>query len=158
MITLLPSKAVIEKSGLDFALLSFIFSRFIKTKRPLKIKVHKSKGEYSAFYVGRNLIKLHLPQSATQKYILSDLLHEIRHVLQVENLPFKLSFKYGSFNEYHNSPEEKDARKFEKLATEVNSIYKGYKKLETKIVEMKLDSFKELEYNYGEHKLKQSKN
>lgn len=158
MITLLPSKAVIERTGLDFELLSFIFSRFVKTKRALKIKVHKSKGEYSAFYVGCNLIKLHLPNSVTQKYIVSDLLHELRHILQVENLPFNLSFKYGSFSEYHSSPEEKDARKFEKLATEVNGIYKSYKKLEAKIVEMKLDSFKELTYNYGEHKLKQTKN
>jgi len=158
MITLLPSKAVIEKTGLDFELLSFIFSRFIKSKRTLKIKVHKSKGEYSAFYVGLNLIQLYLPNSATQKYVISDLLHELRHILQVENLPFKLSFKYGSFSEYHSSPEEKDARKFEKLATEVNRIYKSYKKLESKIIEMKLNSFKELAYNYGEHKLKQNKN
>jgi len=157
MIQFLPSKSVIEKTGLDFELVSFILSRFVKTKRKIKVKVHKSKGNYSAFYVGCNLIKLDLPNSITQRCILSDLLHEVRHILQVENLPFKLSFKYGSFREYYSSPEEKDARKFEKIATEVCSIYKNYKKLEEKITKFKLDSLKELEYNYGEQKLKQSK-
>ena len=40
--------------------------------------------------------------------------------------------RFASYNAYNNSKEEKDARKQEKLTTEVMSIYDSFKKAEEK--------------------------
>jgi hypothetical protein len=58
-----------------------------------------------------------------------------------------IDFNYTSYWNYYSSPEEKDARKFEKLATEVCKIYKQYKIIEEKFKKYNLDIFKELCHN-----------
>jgi hypothetical protein len=58
-------------------------------------------------------------------------------------------FEYDNYIEYYTSPEEKDARNFEKLATEVCHIYRCYKKINEKISLFEMDSPKEPWYNKG---------
>lgn len=147
MIELTPSKAIVAETNLDFNLISYILSRFIQTKRKIKLKVYKSNSNFSAFYVGKNVIRINLKENNTLKYYISTLLHEIRHYLQVKNVSNKILFQYANYIEYFTSPEEKDARKFEKLAADVCKIYNCYKKIDEKILKFNLDSFTELEYN-----------
>ncbi len=147
MIELKPSKAIVAETNLDFNLISYILSRFIQTKHKVKLKIYKSNSNFSAFYIGKNVIRLNLKENNTLKYYISTLLHEIRHYLQVKNVSKKILFQYVNYIEYFTSPEEKDARKFEKLAAEVCKIYNCYKKIDEKILKFNLDSFKELEYN-----------
>jgi hypothetical protein len=149
MIHLIPSQSILKETKIDFELLSFIISRFTNLKRNVKIKVYKSKTNYSAFYVGLNIIEINLKEDNSLKYYISTLLHEIRHLVQVKTVKKKLLFSYDNYIEYFCSPEEKDARKFEKLSTEVCKIYNCYKIIEKKIKKLKLDSLKELEYNEG---------
>lgn len=146
MIELKPSKAIVAETNLDFNLISYILSRFIQTKRKIKLKIYKSNSYFSAFYVGKNVIRINLKENNTLKYYISTLLHEIRHYLQVKNVSNKILFQYANYIEYFTSPEEKDARKFEKLAADVCKIYNCYKKIDEKILKFNLDSFKELEY------------
>lgn len=154
MIILNPSPAIAKETKLDFNLISFILSQFVKTKRKVNISIQKSKTNYSAFYVGLDIIKLNLKENNTTKYYIQTLLHEIRHYLQVKNVKKKLLFEYDNYIDYYCSPEEKDARNFEKLATDVCKIYNCYKNINLKIKELKLDSFKELQYNYEEQQIK----
>jgi len=147
VIELKPSKAIVAETNLDFNLISYILSRFIQTKRKIKLKIYKSNSNFSAFYVGKNVIRINLKENNTLKYYISTLLHEIRHYLQVKNVSKKILFQYANYIEYFTSPEEKDARKFEKLAADVCKIYNCYKKIDEKILKFNLDSFKELEYN-----------
>ena len=147
MIELKPSKAIVAETNLDFNLISYILSRFIQTKRKIKLKIYKSNSNFSAFYVGKNVIRINLKENNTLKYYISTLLHEIRHYLQVKNVSNKILFQYANYIEYFTSPEEKDARKFEKLAADVCKIYNCYKRIDEKILKFNLDSFKELEYN-----------
>lgn len=150
MILLVPSKSIADETKLDFGLISFILSRFIKTKRVVKLKVEKSKASYSAFYVNKNLIKISLKENSNLRYIICTLLHEIRHYMQVKIFKQKLLFKYKNYIDYYTSPEEKDARSYEKLATEICQIYKCYKKLDDKMQTIKDFEITATEHQYNE--------
>ena len=84
---------------------------------------------------------------SVEKFIIATLLHEVRHCMQLRQECNDIDFNYTSYWNYYSSPEEKDARRFEKLATEVCKIYKQYKIIENKFKRYDLDSFKELCYN-----------
>lgn len=147
MIELIPSKSVLDETLIDYNLLSYIVSRFIPLKKKTQIRVYKSNSNFSAFYVNDNTIRIDLKEGKSLKYIVSVILHEIRHFVQIKKVKRKLFFNYKNYKEYYTSPEEKDARKFEKLTTEVCHIYQNYLKIAAKISNLNLDSFKELEYN-----------
>lgn len=148
MIILQPSAGFIKATGLDFKLLTFILSRCIKIHPRVVIKIYKNKQGWSEFWSDTKVIKIDLKQGTSLKYIVSTLLHELRHFNQVR--VFKsIRFNYSTYNEYYNSAEERDARKFEKLAADVCRIYNSYKSIEEKFNKFKFDSWKELGYNLG---------
>lgn len=154
MIILQPSAGFIKATRLDFKLLTFILSRFIKIHSKVVIKIYKSKQDWSEFWPDDKIINIDLKQGTSLRYVVSTLLHELRHYNQVK--VFKsIRFNYDSYNDYYNSAEERDARKFEKLATDVCKIYNGYKSIEDKFKEFKFDSFKELRYNLNKDTNKQ---
>lgn len=146
MLILIPSKSINKATKIDFNLLNFILNRFLNIKRRMYIKVEKSRNCWSAYWPDEKMIRIDLDQGTTLKYIIATLLHEIRHIKQVTKNK-NISFDYQSYNEYYNSTEEKDARKFEKLTLDVCNIYKSYKKIEEKYNQFNFNSFKELTYN-----------
>jgi hypothetical protein len=147
MITLKPTNGMIKTTKLDYDLISFIFSRFITLKRRITLRVEKSKCNYSYYYDKRKVIYINTNEGTSLKFIIGTLLHEVRHCMQLRQEHNGIDFQYTSFWNYYSSPEEKDARRFERLAAEVCKIYKQYKIIEKKFKEYDLDSFKELYYN-----------
>jgi len=145
MIILQPSAGVVKATGLNFKLLTFILSQFIKIHSRSVIKIHMCKHDWSEFWPDKKVIKIDLKQGTSLRYVVATLLHELRHYNQVRIFK-SIRFDYCTYNEYYNSAEERDARKFEKLATDVCKIYNGYKSIENKFKEFKFDSFKELRY------------
>ena len=143
MLVLNPSKALVNATKLDFNLISFILNRFLKVKWRTPIKVQICKQDWSAYWPDKKIIKIDIKQGTSLKYIISTLLHEIRHVKQVKEVK-NIRFDYKNYNEYYNSPEEKDARKYEMLTGNVCCIYDKFKSIEEKYAKFKLDSFKEL--------------
>lgn len=143
MLTLTPSTRVIRATKLDFGLISFILSRFLKAGAPMLIKVERCRSDWSGYWPDSKVIRIDLKQGTSLKYIISTLLHEIRHVTQIKQIK-DMHFNYENYNEYYNSPEERDARKFEKLTVDVCRIYNSYKGIEEKYSKFSLNSFKEL--------------
>lgn len=147
MIKFKPTNGIIKITNLDYDLISFILSRFIKLKRRVTLRIERSKRSYSYYYDKRKVICINTNEGTSIRFIVSTLLHEVRHCMQLRQDCNDIEFDYTSYWNYYNSPEEKDARKFEKLATEVCKIYKQYKIIECKFKKYDLDSFKELCHN-----------
>jgi hypothetical protein len=147
MIKFKPTKGIIRITKLDYDLISFILSRIIKLKRRVTLRVERSKRNYSYYYDKRKVICINTNEGTSLKFIIATLLHEVRHCMQLRQECNDIDFNYTSYWNYYTSPEEKDARRFEKLATEVCKIYKLYKIIENKFKRYDLDSFKELCYN-----------
>jgi len=143
MLVLKPSPGIVKATKLDFNLINFILSQFFKVKWRTPIKVEKCRDNWSAFWPDDKLIRIDLKQGTSLKYIISTLLHEIRHVKQVKEIK-EIRFDYSNYTEYYNSPEERDARKFEKLTSDVCKIYNSYKSIEEKYAKFNFDSFQEL--------------
>lgn len=146
MIKLKPTNGIIKATLLDYDLISFILSRIIKLKRKITLRVERSKRKYSYYFDKRKVICINTNEGTSLKFIVSTLLHEVRHCMQLRQECNDIDFNYTSYWNYYNSPEEKDARKFEKLTTEVCRIYTLYKIIENKFKKYDLDSFKELCY------------
>ena len=146
MLILKPSVGILKATNLDFKLINFILSGFFKVKWRTPIRVEKCRENWSGYWPDDKLIRIDLKQGTSLKYIISTLLHEIRHIKQVKEIK-GIRFDYDSYKEYYNSPEEKDARQFEKLTTDVCVIYKSYKKIEEKYNQYNFNCFKELTYN-----------
>ena len=147
MIKFKPTSGIVKVTNLDYDLISFIFSRFIKLNRRVTLRVERSKRSYSYYYDKRKVICINTNEGTSLKFITSTLLHEVRHCMQLRQECNDIDFNYTSYWNYYSSPEEKDARRFEKLATEVCKIYKQYKIIESKFKKYDLDSFKELCHN-----------
>ena len=143
MLVLKPSAGILKATNLDFKLINFILSGFFKVKWRTPIKVEKCRNNWSGYWPDDKIIRIDLKQGTSLKYIIATLLHEIRHVKQVKEIK-GIRFNYSNYTEYYNSPEEKDARKFEKLAVDVCKIYDSYKSIEEKYAKFNFDSFKEL--------------
>jgi hypothetical protein len=143
MLVLNPSKGLVKITELDFNLINFILNRFIKFKRRTTIKVQICNQDWSGYWSDKKLIKIDIKQGTSLKYIIATLLHEIRHVKQVNEVK-NIRFNYENYNEYYNSAEEKDARKYEKLTADVCCIYNGFKRIDEKYVKFNFDCFKEL--------------
>ena len=75
---------------------------------------------------------MRLDTEGDRRYVFSTILHELRHGFQENVFRFHALAKFSSYNAYYNSEEERDARKQEKLTTEVIRIYDSFKKAEEK--------------------------
>ena len=147
MIKFKPTNGIVKITNLDYDLFSVILSRFIKLKRRVTLRIERSKRSYSYYYDRRKVICINTNEGTSLKFIVSTLLHEVRHCMQLRQECNDIDFNYTSYWNYYSSPEEKDARKFEKLTTDVCKIYKQYKIIESKFLKYNLDSFKELCHN-----------
>ena len=81
---------------------------------------------------GRCHYVMDLDTEGNRRYVFGSILHELRHAFQEYVFNFTTVARFASYNAYYNSKEEKDARKQEKLTTEVMSIYDSFKKAEEK--------------------------
>ena len=81
---------------------------------------------------GRCHYVMDLDTEGYRRYVFGSILHELRHAFQEYVFNFTTVARFASYNAYYNSKEEKDARKQEKLTTEVIKIYDSFKKAEEK--------------------------
>jgi len=135
MITLLPSKRVEKLTGIDYNVLGWaidkVLSANFKKDFVYNVTIHKSRVEGTSFVClgGRSRnFKIHLDCDGDMRYYVSTILHEMRHILQHNFFKYEIKTAFNTYKEYYNSPEEKDARRFEKLTTSVIHIYKALEK------------------------------
>lgn len=131
MVTFIPSKRLVSLSGVDYELLSFIINRFVNIKKPLNLKLERANVNWSGFWPDKNLICIDTKQGTSLEYITATILHELRHAIQSRN-NVVMNYNYVNYEEYYNSPEERDARSFETLTPEVCNIYKSFKRINIK--------------------------
>jgi hypothetical protein len=151
MIKLKASASIQKITGIDYDLLSHILQYAFPVKQRVVIRIEKSRKNnlFSAYYYPNNIIRLYFPtEPPTLRYTVSTILHETRHYFHFKLYPSNMLCNYNSHLEYYNSPEEKDARKAEKLATEICAAYKNITNLRKKVIDLSLNTFKELEYNW----------
>ena len=139
MIKFYPSKRIIKETKLDFELLgricTDIFERGFNKKINIECKVWKSKIKEQSTMErtkGRCHYVMDLDTEGNRRYVFGSILHELRHAFQEYVFNFTTVARFASYSAYYNSKEEKDARKQEKLTTEVMSIYDSFKKAEEK--------------------------
>ena len=139
MIKFFPSIRVQKDTGLDFDLLgnicSEIFNRGFKKNITFWCKVHKSRQEGTSTVEKLDekcLYLINLDIHPDRRYIIGTILHELRHAFQLGIFKYNVIARFSSYNAYYKSTEEKDARKQEKLVTEIVKIYDNYKKAEEK--------------------------
>ena len=139
MIKFYPSKRIIKETKLDFELLgkicTDIFERGFDKKINIECKVWKSKIKEQSTMErtkGRCHYVMDLDTEGNRRYVFGSILHELRHAFQEYVFNFTTVARFASYSAYYNSKEEKDARKQEKLTTEVMKIYDSFKKAEEK--------------------------
>jgi len=139
MIKFYPSKRIIKETKLDFELLgkicTDIFERGFDKKINIECKVWKSKVKEQSTMErtkGRCHYLMDLDTEGNRRYVFGSILHELRHAFQEYVFNFTTVARFASYSAYYNSKEEKDARKQEKLTTEVMKIYDNFKKAEKK--------------------------
>ena len=138
MIKLLPSVRVKKLTGINYDVLGWAIDKVLSTNLEkdfnYNITIHKSRVEGTSYVWLDNRSRnftIHLDCDGNMRYVVGTILHEIRHILQHNFFKTKMSVAFSTYKEYYNSPEEKDARRFEKLATSVIHIYKAFEKSET---------------------------
>ena len=139
MIKFYPSKRIIKETKLDFELLgricTDIFERGFNKKINIECKVWKSKIKEQSTMErtkGRCHYVMDLDTEGNRRYVFGSILHELRHAFQEYVFNFTTVARFASYNAYYNSKEEKDARKQERLTTEIMKIYDTFKKAEEK--------------------------
>ena len=139
MIRFFPSKRVEKETDIDFELLgkicTDIFERGFGRKINIECKVWKSKVKEQSTMErtkGRCHYVMDLDTEGNRRYVFGSILHELRHAFQEYVFNFTTVARFASYNAYYNSKEEKDARKQERLTTEVMKIYDTFKKAEEK--------------------------
>lgn len=148
MIILKPSRTVEKLTGLDFDVINHILSHLYPSKSRKVIHVVKSRYDFSYFSPTPLEIGLELDIDLSLRFIIGTILHEYRHFIQYHTLKTNALFvEYDSYTEYWQSPEECDARKYEKLTTHVCKVYKELIAINEKIKTLKLDNLNELQYN-----------
>lgn len=155
MITFNVSSGLRRESKLNFGLLASIINNVISVSKREVIRVEKSRKSYSYYKHDIRTIGINLNECRSQKAIICTLLHELRHYMQKVEMGNSILFgMYLSYNDYYYSPEEVDARKFEKICGDICKIYNCYKDIEEKLKKHKLKDMKELRKNKAEEKLK----
>ena len=139
MIRFFPSKRIKKETDIDFELLgkicTDIFERGFGRKINIECKVWKSKVKEQSTMErtkGRCPYVLDLDTEGNRRYVFGSILHELRHAFQEYVFNFTTVARFASYNAYYNSKEEKDARKQERLTTEIMKIYDTFKKAEEK--------------------------
>ena len=146
MIRFLPSRTISRLTEIDYNLLgnicSEIFNKGFNENLSFFIRIHKNKSKDISTIEQENprghlyKIELAIPDTGSKvnnkKNTIKTILHEIRHAMQFDIFKYKVVARFSSYNAYYNSTEEKDARKLEKLTTEIVNIYDNYKKAEEK--------------------------
>ena len=139
MIRLFPSRRVKTETEIDFELLSKIctdvFEQGFDRKLNIYCKVWKSKEKETSTMEptkGKCHYTMNLDINGNKRYVFGSILHELRHAFQEYVFDFTTVARFASYSAYYNSKEEKDARKQEKLTTEVMKIYDSFKKAEEK--------------------------
>ena len=140
MINFIPSKGILKETEIDFDLLGDICTKIFEAgfnrKIYVDVKVWKSrvKEQSTMERISRGLrtYKMDLDTEGSRRYTFSSILHELRHAFQEYIFNFTYVARFASYNAYYNSKEERDARKQEKLTTEVMKIYDAFKSAEEK--------------------------
>ncbi len=139
MIRFFPSKRIKKETDIDFELLgkicTDIFERGFDRKINIECKVWKSKVKEQSTMErtkGRCHYVMDLDIEGNRRYVFGSILHELRHAFQEYVFNFTTVARFASYNAYYNSKEEKDARKQERLTTEIMKIYDTFKKAEEK--------------------------
>ena len=139
MIKLFPSRRVKTETEIDFKLLEKIctdvFEQGFNRKLNIYCKVWKSKEKETSTMErtsGRCHFTMNLDINGSKRYVFGSILHELRHAFQEYVFGFCTVARFTSYNAYYKSLEERDARKQEKLTTEVIKIYDNFKKAEEK--------------------------
>ena len=139
MIRFFPSKRIKKETDIDFELLgkicTDIFERGFGRKINIECKVWKSRVKEQSTMErtkGRCHYVMDLDTEGNRRYVFGSILHELRHAFQEYVFNFTTVARFASYNAYYNSKEEKDARKQERLTTEIMKIYDTFKKAEEK--------------------------
>ena len=74
--------------------------------------------------------------------------HFDRYLIQYLKYKDILIFNYDNYKDYYNSPEERDARRFETIATDICKIYNAHISIAEKFKKYQFDLLKELDDNY----------
>jgi hypothetical protein len=138
VITLQPSKSVLNNYSINFDALSIAFSsalQMIYGKQVKgKIRITKSKG-WDHYLMGYSEIRLSFDVNKSDVEAITTIIHELRHWQQDEI--FKLActldeYDPATFETYHNSVMEIDARHFQKVETQVLKLYTSLVELSKK--------------------------
>jgi hypothetical protein len=149
MIVLVPSASIIKEIDLDFKILSEVLALGKIYKRKTVFWLHKSRRPYSyCFPENKKKIIYLFKDHFAPKTAIATILHEIRHFIQYKEFKY-CGEDFTDFKKYYNSPEEKDAREFEKIYKEVYAVYSSLILMRNKIEEKRQSPFKELDYNGG---------
>ena len=139
--TIHASRKVEQLTKVNYDILEWVINRMLllnyKKEFNYDIRVYKSKTHYSYICLGEieepYIIYLNCDKhNINMRYVISTILHEIRHILQYTLHHTNMQSSFKSYREYYNSKEERDARRFEKLTTTVMRTYKALE--ETKII------------------------
>jgi len=119
MIRLFPSRRIQKETDIDFELLSNICTDIFEKGFGRKINIYCR--------VWKSRVK---EQSTMERPSRSICYYKMD--FQEYIFRFTAVARFASYNAYYNSKEEKDARKQEKLTTEVMKIYDTFKRAEEK--------------------------
>ena len=139
MIRFFPSIRIKKETGIDFELLGKIctdvFEKGFGRKINIYCKVWKSRDKETSMMEvtkGRTRFTMHLDTEGDRRYVFGSILHELRHAFQEGLFKFNVVARFTSYNAYYKSLEERDARKQEKLTSEIIKIHDNFKEAEEK--------------------------
>tara|TARA_R110002051_G_scaffold239864_1_gene300489 strand:+ start:817 stop:1266 length:450 start_codon:yes stop_codon:yes gene_type:complete len=139
MIKFNPSNRIKKETEIDFKVLGKIctdvFEEGFKRKINVYCKVWKSREKETSSMEqikGRSRYTMHLDTEGNRRYVFGSILHELRHAFQEYVFKFSTIARFTSYNAYYKSLEERDARKQEKLTSEIINIHDNFKKAEQK--------------------------
>jgi len=139
MIRFFPSNRIKKETEIDFEVLGKIctdvFEKGFKRKINVYCKVWKSREKETSSMEqikGRTQYIMHLDTEGNRRYVFGSILHELRHAFQEYLFKFTTIARFASYNAYYKSLEERDARKQEKLTSEIINIHDNFKKAEQK--------------------------
>ncbi len=136
MIILEPSQGIKKATGIDFDILGDVVSLILMNthRKPVDFvcKIHKSREAgvsqvtYSDDFKSGLAFDMLLDQTSrqTRKFIFGSILHELRHCCQLNIWKYWTdTAKFKTYDDYYDSKEEMDARKFEKMTKIVIKMY-----------------------------------
>ena len=131
MILLEPSRTIKQQTNIDFDLLSQLLTTVLEKNHKRKInivaRVHKSKIAGTSFCHhedGYNFLIQLDTSKRKPRYLFGSILHELRHCIQKNLFNYwPLTANMKTWKDYWFSREEIDARKMERLTTQVMKSY-----------------------------------